>query len=245
MNYFYSLILLTAIIGTGSSAQAAPKAHKYSLNVGRFDKINVVENLNVVFRSHPDSIGMIAFRGDEKVADALLFSNNNGSLKIQIDNPENESLDFPVIYAYSDFLTSATSSSEGIVRIEGNLAVPKFSAKLIGNGSLTVTGINANQVDASLMTGNGTMVLEGSTSKANFRVVGTGLINADALQSETVKCNFMGGGTLGCWPIKTLDTRGIGTTRIYYKGAPQIKKVGGGKIYPLTSGSLTEQTIEE
>ena len=245
MNHIHSILLVATLLGSAASAGAATGSQKYKLDVGRFDKINVVENLNVVFRSNPDSIGMVAFRGNEKVANALLFSNNNGTLKIQIDNPEDESLDFPVIYVYSDFLTSATSSSEGIVRIEGNLAVPKFSAKLIGNGSLTITGINANTVDASLMTGNGTMVLQGKATKANFRVVGTGLINADALETETVKCNFMGGGTLGCWPIKTLDTRGIGTTRIYYKGTPQIKKVGGGKIYPLTSDSVTDQQMEE
>ena len=45
----------------------------------------------------------------------------------------------------------------------------------------------------------------------------------------------MGGGTIGCWALDKLECRGIGSTRIYYKGEPEIKKVGGGKLFPLTS----------
>lgn len=245
MRYFYFVISLLCAMASAFSASAEEKISTYSLNVGRFDKINVVDDANVVFRCSADSTGYVMFRTTPKMADAYIFTNPDGCLKIQVDTREIDDPDLPVIYVYSDFLTSAVSSSAYSLRVEGNMPVPKFSAKLIGNGELIATGINATQVDVSLMTGNGTIVIDGITSKANFRVVGTGLINADALKAEAVSCNFMGGGTLGCWAEKTLDTRGIGTTRVYYKGEPKIKKVGGGKIYPLSSESKRETEEDE
>lgn len=245
MKVIYTLLSLFCAFFSVLSASAEEKISTYSLNVGRFDKINVVDDANVVFRCSADSTGYVMFRSTAKMADAYIFSNTDGTLKIQVDTRDIDNPDLPVIYVYSDFLISAVSSSGYTLKVEGNMPVPKFSAKLIGNGELIATGINASQVDVSLMTGNGTIVIDGITTKANFRVVGTGLINADALKAESVNCNFMGAGSLGCWAEKTLDTRGIGTTRIYYKGDPKIKKVGGGKIYPLTSETKADSEQEQ
>ena len=75
-----------------------------------------------------------------------------------------------------------------------------------------------------------------------LKMVGTGTINADGLKTELVNCKIMGSGTIGCWPLSRLDVRGIGSTKIYYKGAPEIKKVGGGKLFPLTDENGEELT---
>ena len=54
------------------------------------------------------------------------------------------------------------------------------------------------------------------------------------MRAEIVNCKIIGSGSIGCWCLSKLDVRGIGSTKIYYKGTPEIKKVGGGKLFPLT-----------
>ena len=107
------------------------------------------------------------------------------------------------------------------------------NVNLIGNGTISVEGIKCNNVSAALSTGNGSIYLSGACLEANFRMVGTGLISADRLQSENVKCKILGTGSIGCWPIDNLNVSGLGSTKIYYKGKPNIKKVGGGKLFEL------------
>ena len=75
-------------------------------------------------------------------------------------------------------------------------------------------------------------------------MVGTGTIQADELKADRVNCKIMGGGNIGCWATESLDVRGIGSTRIYYKGKPKIKKVGGGKVLPLTAATEEELNTE-
>ncbi len=65
-------------------------------------------------------------------------------------------------------------------------------------------------------------------------MVGTGLIEAEGLEAMAVKCSILGTGDITCWPVKKLDVRGIGTTKIQYKGNPEIKKVEGARFFLLS-----------
>lgn len=216
------------------------KTETFRLDVGNFDKLSVYNNVHVVYHSHPDSTGYITFKADSELADAFIFSNNKGNLKIQV-TPEKTSIsDMPVIHAYSNHISSVENSSEYSVKILSNGAVERFTARVIGNGEIIVDNIKSAEVEADIATGNGIIVMSGTCGKAVYKMIGAGTIQADGMKSEIVKCKIMGGGTIGCWAKNKLDIRGIGSTKIYYKGNPKIKKVGGGKVFPLT---FTEQEL--
>ena len=39
--------------------------------------------------------------------------------------------------------------------------------------------------------------------------------------------------------------KGIGSTKIYYKGDPKVKKTGGGKLFPIPEMRETEYTVDD
>lgn len=213
---------------------AFARVRTFRQEVGRFDHLYIYDNVNVVYHAGKDTTGIVEYKVNSTDTDAFIISNNNGHLKIQVAT-ENVTDTLPVIHLYSDRLFSVETSSEEVVKIQSNSAVPKFSARLIGNGELVVNNIKASEVETSLTTGNGTIVISGVCEKAVCKMLGTGTIQCDELKAQEVNCKIMGGGAIGCWPMTKLDIRGIGSTKIYYKGKPKIKKVGGGKVLPLAS----------
>lgn len=221
------LLCMAAII------PALAEKNVYRLNVGRFDKVKITDNVNVVYKSVPDSTGMAVFEGEEEFADAFIFSNSKGKLQIQVNTEDVNNPALPVLYIYSDYLTDIENSSDYLTTVNNTVSVPSFSAKQIGNGKISVIGLSAGEVIAHLATGKGTITLSGKCEKSTFKMVGTGLIDAAALEAMDVKCSILGTGDIICWPVKKLDVRGLGTTNIFYKGNPEIKKVGGGKLKPI------------
>ena len=105
----------------------------------------------------------------------------------------------------------------------------------MGNGSLIAENIRATKVGASIKSGNGTITVSGNCEQANFNMLGNGTIQADRLEAVLVNCKMLGQGSIGCWPTEELKVRGIGNTKIYYKGSPKLDKKGGGKLFPLES----------
>lgn len=228
------------------SVFAAGAQHRYSVNVGQFDKIQISDKINVIYTNVPDSTGMAAYTSDRDMADAFIFTNKKGTLKISISEEYKEKKEaLPVVNLYSDFLLGVENSAECVLRADLSVQSPTFSARLVGNGKIIATNLRANEISATLATGNGTIALEGKCSKASYKMVGAGLIQADAMEAEVVKCIIAGTGSIGCWAEKNLDVRGIGSTKIYYKGQPEIKKVGGGKIFPLTAADSAAVSEDE
>lgn len=209
-------------------------AEIHTLPIGQFDKIKISGNLTVVYKNLPDSTGVARY--EAPAGNSQLFKldvNKNGLLKVSPGDDSWTEKDLPVLYIYSDFLSSVESYSEKDVQISGLIPTAIFKVNLIGNGSIYVDDIKSTEVSASLSTGNGSIYLTGSCEEANFKMIGTGLISADQLQAENVKCHILGTGSIGCWPIDNLKVSGLGSTKIYYKGSPNISKKGGGKLYEL------------
>ncbi|MDE6811975.1 MAG: DUF2807 domain-containing protein, partial [Muribaculaceae bacterium] len=119
------------------------------------------------------------------------------------------------------------------LRIEANIAAETFSASLIGKGSIIIADIDATNVNAKITTGMGTIIITGNCTTADFKLTGAGTIQADRLKAQNVNCSILGGGSITAYPLKTLNIRGIGSTRILYRGDPVIKRRGGGKLIPI------------
>lgn len=237
-NFFLLIIMLAVMPGIRAQIQ-----DQYKIEVGQFDKIKVVDNVNVVYRCVPDSSGWVQYRGAKEFSDAFILTPKDGTLKIQVSTDDVGHPDLPTLYVYSDFLTSVENSSEFTLRVENPASCAVFSAKEIGNGKIVVEGLRANTVKAFVNTGNGVISLSGTCRDASYKMVGTGLISADRLEAQNVQCKIFGGGTIGCWAMEKLDSKGIGSTKIYYKGDPTIKKSGGGSILPLPENHAVEMMV--
>lgn len=225
---------------------AGVHADNYSVKVGSFSKISVTDNVNVVYRANPDSVGYAWFSGDEQFADAFIFTNKGGSLRIQVNTEDVNNPGLPTVFVSSEFLVEAKNSSIRELRVESLSPGIDFKAIQIGNGKVVVNGIKAGTVEGTLNTGNGTVVLTGQCEKAKLKLVGTGLVQADGLKALEVRCQILGSGNIGCWPVEALYVKGIGSTKIYYKGDPQtVKKSGGGKLFRLDSADASEWNSDE
>lgn len=214
-------------------AAKAQIVENYKVEVGQFDKVKVVDNVNVVYRNLPDSTGYVQYVGAKEFADAFILTPKEGTLKIQVSTDDVGNPELPTLYIYSDFLTSVENSSTFTLKVENPAPCAEFSAKEVGNGKIIVENLKANVVRATIATGNGTVNIAGECKDAILKMVGTGVISADRLEAVKVQCKILGGGTIGCYPLDQLDVKGIGSTKIYYKGEPHIKKSGGGKLFPL------------
>lgn len=220
----------------GVLSSQAQIVEKYKVEVGQFDKLKVTDNVNVVYRCLPDSSGYVQYEGGKEFADAFIITPKNGTLRIQVSTEDVGNPNLPTLYVYSDFLTSVENSSSFSVIVENPAPCAEFSAKEVGNGSVTVENLKANVVKAMLATGNGTVNISGRCQEAQLKMVGTGVISADRLEADDVKCKILGSGSIGCWPLEKMTVKGIGSTKIYYKGDPVVKKSGGGKLFRLPEG---------
>lgn len=230
MKKYLSLPLLIVLAFT----MRAQDVHDYKIEVGQFDKIKVMDNVNVVYRCLSDSTGLVQYRGEKEFADAFIITPRpDGTLRIQVSTEDVGNPDLPTLYVYSDFLTVVENSSDFTVVIENPAPCAEFKAVQIGNGVVDVENVKTNKLLATLNTGNGTVNVSGKTQTANFKMIGTGVISADRLMAKDVQCTIVGSGSIGCYPEVSLSVKGIGSTKIYYKGHPHIKKLGGGRLYQL------------
>lgn len=247
--------LLAAFALLAAMAASAQATDTYTIDLGQFSKVRVTDNARVVYRNNPDSTGCAQYRGAKEFADAFILSVKQGQLRVQVSTEDVGNPDLPILYIYSDFLSSMESSSDLPVIVESCAPCAEMALTLVGNGTLTAENVRANVTKAYLKTGNGTINVSGRTREAVFRMLGTGLISADRLEAEKVTCSILGSGSIGCWPLESLQVKGIGSTKIYYKGNPSIKKSGGGKLFPLpeegsfdtvvTGAAEEEEVIEE
>lgn len=204
------------------------------IEIGQFEKLKINGNLSVVYKNLPDSTGLAVFEAPNGSEEIFNFSTKgDGALKVEPSDEKWGQPDLPVVYLYSDFLSSIESYSDRTVNVVSLAPCASFSVNQVGNGTIYVENVKCNNVSAAITTGNGSIYLNGGCINANFRMVGAGLISADRLRADNIKCRILGTGSIGCWPLDNLRITGLGSTKIYYKGKPNIKKTGGGKLFEL------------
>lgn len=219
-----------------SALTISAKTHRYEIKTEPFTKLDVVNDLAVDCKFVPDSIGYVVFNYPDELADAIYIENKGkGKLKLMI-SPDfiDKDIELPKLTVYADMLESVQSNSEKTVRVIDLPRAPKFSVRLIDNGRIEVTGINVTQLVAQIATGNGSILLEGKAGDAVYKLTGTGSIQAQNLNASKVSTHVLGGGEIFCWPQTELVLKGLGSTRVYYRGTPgTIKKSGFGKLIPM------------
>lgn len=224
------LMIMAALLGCMQMS-----AKEFKLPVGQFSKISVDDNVNVVYVGADGSPSRVTYEGDQKYAKAFIISQKGNKLRIQVETLFVDDPELPVLYLYSDFLENASLSSEATLTLKSVAPGSKLDLSVMGNGSIVAENIHATKIGASIKSGNGTITISGHCQTANFNMLGNGTIQADRLEAVTVNCKMLGQGSIGCWPTEELKVRGIGNTKIYYKGKPDINKKGGGKLFPLES----------
>lgn len=196
---------------------------KYELKVGEFNELKVVDGINVDYKCNNDSAGLAVFTSVPEKASAFIFNNKKGKLAMQISTESVGMKDMPTVTVYSKYLTKVENSGDSTVRVLSVAKGPKFAATLMGNGRLSVRNIEIVEVNGKIATGNGTLVLDGKCDKANYSFMGTGVIQADGMEAEEVSVKASGTGSIGVWAVKKLSIMGAGSTKVYYKGTPEIK----------------------
>ena len=196
---------------------------KYELKVGEFNELKVVDGINVDYKCNNDSAGLAVFTSLPEKASAFIFNNKKGKLSMQISTESVGMKDMPTVTVYSKYLTKVENSGDSTVRVPSVAKGPKFAATLMGNGRLAIRNIEMVEVNGKIATGNGTLVLDGSCEKANYTFMGTGVIQADGMKAELVSVKASGTGSIGVWAVSKLSIMGAGSTKVYYKGNPEIK----------------------
>ncbi len=215
-----TILFLMLICGVMAHAQ---NLTKYELKVGEFDELKVVDGINVDYRCNPDSAGLAVFTCLPRQASSFIFNNNNRKLVMQISTESVGMKDMPVVTVYSSYLTKIENSGDSTVRVLTIAKGPKISATLMGNGRLSVRNLDATEVNAKISTGHGTLVVDGKCEKAKYSFMGTGVIQGDGLCAKDVSVKASGTGSIGLWAVDKLSILGAGSTKIYYKGSPEIK----------------------
>lgn len=223
-----TLLALAATVITLAAQDNATR--RFEINVGDFKQLHVDNDIPVDYFCNPDSAGIAVLTAAPADAPLVIFDNNKrGRLAIQasVDVPAGRHL--PHVTVYSSSLVKVLNSGDSLVRVNSILSPEKFTAVLIGNGRLAIHDIQAPQVDASLRSGHGQLILSGTCTTAKLNLVGTGAIQADRLKAVNGKASVVGTGTIGCDFTESLTVMGMGSGSVLYRSIPaSIKSRGMG-----------------
>lgn len=215
----------------------------YSVNVGDFNEMTVVDGINVNYRSVPDSVGIVVYECEPERTSMLMFSNDKYRLKIQLSSDVEKPKSLPTITVYSDCLTKVSNWGDSTVIVETVAPGAAFKAKVIGNGILIARNVRATQVDASVETGSGRVFISGKAQSAKLSNTGTGAVEAGSLEAVKVNCKLFGTGSIDCNASENLVVMGASSGSVYYRGTPKVKNRSiGVKVIPMdeTEGKADE-----
>lgn len=116
-----------------------------------------------------------------------------------------------------------------------DVIVPNLdSAKLMGSGTISVTGVNARTFTAQLP-GSGMLTISGQTHRLDATIAGSGTMQLGDLVARSVTASVPGSGRLEVHATRSLDASIPGSGQIVYSGHPKnVKQIvnGSGAIQP-------------
>lgn len=221
------LAIAATLLSASIAADAQDVAKKYEIDVTDFTELKLTGNVGVDYVCNPDSAGKAVFMATPAQA-SLIVLDNNGKGRLSVERSkaegENPSQPLPRVTVFSRFLTKVENSSDSLLRVRSIAPTAIVKAKLVGNGGIAIHGLNTSTTEASITTGHGHIMLQGTTANAKYWLMGTGSIQADELTAPEVRCKLVGTGYIECGPgLERLNVVGAGTGKIYYRGTPEIK----------------------
>lgn len=230
------LISIACVIAVAlmSSAQVV----RHEVKVGNFTRLNLLDDINVDYRCNADSAGLAVIDCTKDVANHLIFSiNDKGRLSIQVDDLYERQGNLPTIILYSSTLDEVENSGDSTLRVSGLPPLKAFKARLTDNGKVIVRNVRASKLELQILSGKGKIIANGTCDNLEIRLIGTGEIQADKVESTDVTCRIMGTGYIGCHVNGgQLKVSGSGTGKVYYKGTPSkvtVHKLGTIKAIPM------------
>ena len=219
MKERFLLTLFLTLLLTATSAKADDS--RYAINVNDFNSLTVVDGINVNYYTHADSAGYVVFVAAPEMASNISFSNNKKNLRIQTLADEKPFKGVPTVAVYSSSLQYLENSGDSLVCAHLGTHVDKLTTKVIGNGTIKLSGIDAGTLAADAATGHGHVVLQGKADKAKLRNVGTGSIDASALDADPIDCFILGSGTVDVSTEGTLKIKGAGKGKVITHRKPR------------------------
>ena len=159
--------LLKALPALALLAAAQIQARQTVYDAGPFDRLSQSGDIDIVYRSVPDSTGMVVYDSDRDFSDAIEITNNDGRLSIR-EVAGHGLGELPVLRVYSDYLSEIKSEGDATIEAFITAATPTLSVRLVGNGSIICDGVRSPKTKAAITTGNGSIVMRGKCNEARF-----------------------------------------------------------------------------
>lgn len=238
------IFLITVVLVTMLAANAQ-EMQNFTIKVGDFTQLSVIDNINVEYRCNPDSSGYAKFISEPAMANQLIFTNNKkGKLTITVGTDSVFVENLPDIVVYSAYLQSAINQGDSTLHVRSIAPAPKVNFMLTNNGSIKIDNIVATSVNLEIFTGKGNISATGKCTNLNVKNTGTGSINAEKLLAKNVNSRILGTGKVYCHVDGgNLSVKGSGTGKLYYRGKPgktKIRQLGTIKAVSLDETNETE-----
>lgn len=186
----------------------------YSLQVQNFVDLTVVDGVNVEYKALPDSAGWAVFTCPPEIASQIMFNNNRDHLTIQTAAWEHPVEGMPRVRVYSMTLRSATNSGDSTLVLSVTEPVQTLKIKQVGNGAIEADSVEAENLEASIATGSGTIRVHGKARKAKLHNVGTGKLDASRLEVDEAGVFIFGSGPVDCFVGSKMTVYGVGSGRV-------------------------------
>ena len=239
--------LLTAVL---AGTLFTVNAENYKIPVGEFDQLVLSDNINVVYKADMDKAGFVCFEAEPSFAPHVMADCRKGKLKIQLAQEGQKAPNKPTLYVYSSFLNTVENMKDSTLIVENIKPASEIKVEVQNNGKIIIRDAEAVSLSLKLVTGKGNIIASGKCKQLNISNLGTGVIEADDVVAQNVKCKIMGTGTIGCNAVETLQVSGMGTGKVYYKGQPKsvkTSKIGPIKLIPIENqmpAEVTEKPVE-
>ncbi len=242
MNIKRILFVLFAIIcSVGAYSQLFKKVvgdERYEwreFRVADFNKIDITEPFNIVYKVSQDSAGYLKINGEKNILDLLVIKSEKGKVSIKLKGSRKPDYGLITVHAYSSSLSEIDNQGGATFNLLTPIEGTELKFTVIGAGQ-----VNAKHVTCGVMKvnvgGAGDVCIEnGNVGYADYSIQGTGDINAADVKAEEVNISITGSGTIHCFAEKNLKTFLTGTGKVKYKGKPVLKTrtVGSGTVLPL------------
>lgn len=225
-------ILITAIM---AMASLECRAKTYEIpEVADFTELTVMDPVNVVYSTAPGGATAVISGPDATVSHVIVES-AKGKMTIRLSDDGLYATQLPTVTVTSPKLVKAQNNTDSTLTVHaGDIRLEKFTARLEGNGTLNLSGVNAEEVSIKKFTGRGVIDASGVCDKLSVNNTGTGSINCAALTATDANCKVVGTGAIYVYVTNLLSVTGVSGT-VYYTGTPsEIKsRTLGVKLKPI------------